>query len=89
MTVSAPYLMLIRSFSSSPSTFDVTAELPMFALILQREAMPIAIGSRFGWLILAGMTIRPRATSDRTSSGSSPSALATWLISPVTMPLRA
>ena len=41
----------------------------MLALILQRLATPIAIGSSSGWLMLAGMIMRPRATSSRTSSG--------------------
>ena len=31
--------------------------------------MPMAIGSSSGWFTLAGMIIRPRATSLRTSSG--------------------
>ena len=41
----------------------------MFALILHLEATPMPIGSRFVWLMLAGMIMRPRATSARTSSG--------------------
>ena len=40
--------------------FEVTAELPMLALILQSEATPIAIGSSSGWLMFAGMIMRPR-----------------------------
>ncbi len=47
----------------------------MFALILQRASMPMAMGSRLVWLTLAGMTMRPRATSSRMSSGSSLLAL--------------
>ena len=39
--------------------------------------------------MLAGITIRPRATSDRTSSGSSFSRRATYSISGVTIPRRA
>ena len=48
---------------------EVTAELPMLALILTRKLRPIAIGSISGWLMLAGMIARPRATSSRTNSG--------------------
>jgi hypothetical protein len=59
ITVSAPYLRHTRACSSSPSTSLTTALLPMFAFTLQSEAMPMHIGSRFGWLTLAGMTMRP------------------------------
>ncbi len=43
----------------------------MLALILQRAAMPMPIGSSrlARCTLLAGMTIRPAATSSRTSSG--------------------
>ena len=48
------------------------------------------MGSRLGWLMLAGMIMRPRATSSRTSSGVQAFALrATYCISSVTMPWRA
>ena len=79
MTVSAPRWTAVCSFSSSPSAVPVTAELPMLALILQAEATPIAIGSRrfSRWTLLAGMTMRPRATSSRTSPGSRSSRRAT------------
>jgi hypothetical protein len=86
ITVSAPCLTATRSFSSSPATLLVTALLPMFALILHFEAIPIAIGSRLGWLTLAGMIMRPRATSSRTSSGERSSRRATYSISPVITP---
>ena len=51
----------------------------MLALILHVAAMPMPIGSSrpFRWTVLAGMTIRPAATSLRTSSGSSFSRSAT------------
>ena len=49
--------------------FEVVAELPMLALILHIEATPMHIGSRLVWWMLAGMIIRPRATSSRTSLG--------------------
>ena len=61
----------------------------MLALILTRKLPPIAIGSDSGWLMLAGMIARPRATSLRTSSGGQPSRIATNSISGVTTPLRA
>ena len=69
--------------------FDVVAEFPMLALILQLEATPMHIGSRLVWWMLAGMIMRPRATSDRISSPVTCSRLATYSISWVTMPWRA
>src|SRR6476659_6168266 len=77
ITVSAPYLTEYRSFSSSPSMSEVTAELPILELILHFDATPMHMGSRFLWFQLAGMIIRPRATSDRTSSGDKDSRFAT------------
>ena len=66
----------------------VTAELPMLALIFVFAATPIPIGSsRFcKCTLLAGMTIRPRATSRRTNSGSRRSRVATNSISGVIEP---
>ena len=69
ITVSAPKCTEVCSFFSSSSMSEVTAELPMLELILHSEAMPIAMGSSSGWLMFAGMIMRPRATSSRTSSG--------------------
>ena len=89
MTVSEPYFTAVFSFSSSVSTVEVTALLPMLALILHFEAMPIAIGSRLTWWMLAGITMRPRATSSRTSSGARSSRSATRRISSVMIPRRA
>ena len=66
--VGAPALRRARSFSTSSSSDDVVGELPMFALIFTRAFRPIAIGSSAAWWTLAGMIIRPRATSSRTSS---------------------
>ena len=40
----------------------------MLALIFTRKLRPMIIGSISGWLMLAGMIARPRATSSRTSS---------------------
>ena len=91
MTVSEPRWTAMCSFSSSSSRVPVTAELPMLALILQREATPMAIGSSVlaRWTLLAGMTMRPRATSARISSGSRFSRVATKRIGSVTTPARA
>src|SRR5215470_18218171 len=89
ITVSAPYLRQARSFTSSPSTSLTIWLLPMFALILHLTAMPMAIGSSSGWFTLAGMIIRPRATSLRTSSAGIPSRRATCSISSVRTPCRA
>ena len=47
------------------------------------------IGSVSGWLMLAGMIARPRATSSRTNSGAMPSRRATNSISGVISPRRA
>jgi hypothetical protein len=41
----------------------------MLALIFTRKLRPMIIGSSSGWLMLAGMIARPRATSSRTNSG--------------------
>ncbi len=69
MTVSAPQRIAHVSFSTSSAMLDVTAELPMLALILTSALRPIIIGSSSGWLMFAGMMARPRATSSRTNSG--------------------
>src|ERR671917_1306659 len=69
MTVSAPQRIAQTILSTSAATSEATAELPMLALILTRKLRPIAIGSDSGWLMLAGMMARPRATSLRTNSG--------------------
>ena len=74
MTVSAPHSVAQRSLSTSSSMDDLTAELPMFALIFTRKRRPMIIGSSSGWLMFAGMIARPRATSDRTNSGVDPFA---------------
>ncbi len=89
MTVSAPQRVDQVIFSTSSSIVEVTAELPMFALILTRNFRPIAIGSDSGWLMLAGMIARPRATSSRTSSAAIPSRIATNSISGVISPFFA
>ena len=69
ITVSAPQRIAHTIFSTSSSMEEVTAELPILALILVRKFRPMIIGSHSGWLILAGMMARPRATSLRTNSG--------------------
>src|ERR1017187_5841643 len=68
ISVSPPHLTDQRIFSTSSSIEEATAELPMFVLILMRKLRPITIGSSSGWLMLAGMIARPRATSSRTNS---------------------
>ncbi len=45
ITVSAPQRVAQRNFSTSSSTDDDTAELPMFALIFTRKFRPMIIGS--------------------------------------------
>src|ERR671916_804112 len=69
MTVSAPQRMHHTILSTSSAMLEVTAELPMLALIFTRKLRPMIIGSDSGWLMLAGMMARPRATSSRTNSG--------------------
>ena len=86
ITVSAPCLSEMLSFRSSFSTSLVTALEPMFAFTLHESAMPMPIGSRFVWFTFAGMIIRPRATSLRTSSASTFSRSATCCISSVITP---
>ena len=68
ITVSAPQRIDHTSLSTSSSMLDVTAELPMLAFTLMRKLRPIIIGSLSGWLMLLGITARPRATSSRTNS---------------------
>ena len=89
MTVSAPHLTAQRSLSTSSPIVDVTAELPMFALIFTRKFRPMIIGSDSGWLMFAGRIARPRAISSRTNSGVTFSRIATNCISGVMMPRRA
>ena len=69
----------------------VTAELPMFALILQRAAIPMPMGSSLPARCtrFAGMTNRPCATSSRILSTGSDSRRATYSISGVVWPERA
>ena len=69
ITSSAPQRIAQVIFSTSSPMEDVTAELPMLALTFTRKLRPMIIGSTSGWLMLAGMMARPRATSSRTNSG--------------------
>src|SRR5580693_683453 len=55
ITVSAPQRVAHTIFSTSSAAEEVTAELPILALILTRKLRPIAIGSISGWLMFAGM----------------------------------
>ena len=86
MTVSAPQSVAQRSFSTSSSIDDATAELPMLALIFTKNFEPMIIGSSSVWLMFAGMIALPAASSLRTSSTSTFSRNATNRISSVTMP---
>ena len=45
ITVSAPQSVAQRSFSTSSSIDEETAELPMLALIFTRKLRPMIIGS--------------------------------------------
>ena len=76
MTVSAPQRTAHRSFSTSPAVSEVTALVPMLALIFTRNRRPMTIGSSSVCRVLAGMMARPAAISLRTSSGSQPSRAA-------------
>src|SRR5581483_587929 len=67
--VSAPHLHAQTAFSTSSSIVDVTAELPILALILTKKFLPIIIGSDSGWFILLGIMALPDATSCLTNSG--------------------
>ena len=69
ITVSPPQRIAQVIFSTSSPIDEVTAELPMLALIFTRKLRPMIIGSISGWLMFAGMMARPRATSSRTNSG--------------------
>src|SRR3984893_11028392 len=69
ITVSAPQRIAHTIFSTSSSTEEVTAELPILALILVRKFLPMIIGSSSAWLKLEGKMARPRALSVRTHSG--------------------
>src|SRR5216683_480097 len=60
ITVSAPQRIAHTILSTSSSTDEVTAELPMLALILVRKLRPMIIGSSSAWLMLDGMIARPR-----------------------------
>src|SRR5258708_19205897 len=66
ITVSAPQRIAHTILSTSSSTEEVTAELPILALILVRKLRPIAIGSSSAWLMLQGVIARPPADSLRT-----------------------
>lgn len=50
MMVSAPHRVAHTILSTSSAIEDVTAELPMFALTLVANALPMIIGSISRWL---------------------------------------
>ena len=69
ITVSAPHLTAQSNLSNSSSMFDLTGELPIFALTLVRKLLPIIIGSSSGCLIFDGMIALPDSISFLTNSG--------------------
>src|SRR6202166_5278108 len=69
ITVSAPQRIAHTILSTSSSADEVTAELPILALILVKKLRPMIIGSNSPWLMLQGMIARPRASSLRTNFG--------------------
>ncbi|SKU40261.1 Uncharacterised protein [Mycobacteroides abscessus subsp. abscessus] len=89
MMLSAPQRMAHTIFSTSSAIEEVTAELPILALIFTPKALPMIIGSLSGCLWLAGMTALPAATSVRTNSAGTPSRTAMNSISAVISPARA
>src|SRR5260370_665113 len=86
--LSAPHRVAQRIFSPSAERDDVTADVPMLALIFTRNLRPMTIGSDSGWLMFAGSTARPAAISSRTTSGATPSRSAANSLSGVTSPRR-
>src|SRR3954463_8237738 len=89
MMVSAPHRLAQTILSTSSSIDEDTAELPMLALTLTRNRLPMIAGSDSGWLRFTGITARPMATSVRTNSGSMCSRAATNRISLVMIPALA
>src|ERR1700753_4518787 len=61
ITVSAPQRIAHTILSTSSSTEEVTALLPILALILVRKLRPMIIGSSSAWVMLQGMMARARA----------------------------
>src|SRR5690606_36923965 len=57
------------AFSTSSSILELTALLPMLALIFTKKFRPMIIGSLSGWLMLLGIMALPAAISSRTNSG--------------------
>src|SRR3954451_1786903 len=69
ITVSAPQRIAHTIFSTSSSTEEVTAELPMLALIFTRKLRPMIIGSSSPWVVFDGRVGQPGATSAATDAG--------------------
>src|SRR5688572_16814230 len=67
--VSAPQRQAQTAFSTSSSIEELTALLPILALIFTKKFLPMIMGSLSGWLILLGIIALPAATSWRTNSG--------------------
>src|SRR5262249_60767771 len=82
MTVSAPQRIAHTIFSTSSSTEEVTAELPILALILVAKFRPMIIGSDSGGLILAGGVVAAAGPCRRPKyNGANP-----WSGGPQTLP---
>ncbi len=69
ITLSAPQRMAQTSFSTSSSMLEVTAELPMLALILTLKLRPDGHGLDLGVVDVGGDDGAAAATSSRTNSG--------------------
>ena len=92
ITVSLPHRTAQCIFSISSSMLLETGEAPRLALIFVRPARPMHVGSssHCRWTRLAGITMRPAATSSRTCSALRwSSRSATRTISGVMLPSRA
>src|ERR1700743_2672603 len=69
ITVSPPQRIAHVIFSTSSSIDEAAGGVPVLGVLLTRKLRRMIIGSLSGWLMLAGMMARPRATSSRTNSG--------------------
>ena len=89
MTASAPASMAAWSLASSSSGSLQARLVPMLALTLTENGLPIPLGFRDLWVGLAGMADSPLAREAHTSSTLRPSSVATWRISSVIRPSSA
>ena len=89
MMASAPNFSAMATFSHSWGASWMSPEMPRLTLTFVRRPSPTPQAWRFGWLMFAGIAIRPAATPSRTNSGSRNSSLATCAICGVISPRRA